>query len=361
MARYHLAGCRGLAVVLAAVVGSRSLLGCFAVTVSGSLEATFQNGIVACDTTTELALQASIASALTEITGTSYSSGDVSSVAVNICSRRLDQTDSEEEALRRLAAIGATVSYDVAVATASFALEAMSALASSPAAFAAEVGARMGAASIALFNIVVGPLSSSESLAFFSSLSMSVLGSFPGDGMAAISASRWRVVGRGVASEWVLFRVGFFEDVSCTRAILTIPQRNTRGFQRYNGRAFGSPTRRGRPGHNAADVFEAAGGEWRSTAPCGEFSDTCHIGFDWLTDQVAGPAGTPASSFQVTGVVRRFAVEPRCILLVQSEVPGQFAPTVAVQYKANASPWETLTTRAGLVGGPVQLRQPVVA
>mmetsp|Transcript_131675 Transcript_131675/g.421429 ORF Transcript_131675/g.421429 Transcript_131675/m.421429 type:complete len:87 (-) Transcript_131675:109-369(-) len=84
--------------------------------------------------------------------------------------------------------------------------------------------------------------------------------------------------------------------------------------------------RRDQAGYFALNAFEADAAEWRSTAPCGAWSDECYIGFYWLSHQVS----------------------------------GHFAHTIAVQFKASAGAWQTILTRSGIEGGQVQLHLPAV-
>mmetsp|Transcript_131673 Transcript_131673/g.421416 ORF Transcript_131673/g.421416 Transcript_131673/m.421416 type:complete len:221 (-) Transcript_131673:109-771(-) len=155
----------------------------------------------------------------------------------------------------------------------------------------------------------------------------STLGSFAGDGAVAVSAPQWRVVGRNVASEWQVSYLGFFEDISCRTSIPAVPRRSDdRGKRLFNGHALSGPMRRDQAGYFALNAFEADAAEWRSTAPCGAWSDECYIGFYWLSHQVS----------------------------------GHFAHTIAVQFKASAGAWQTILTRSGIEGGQVQLHLPAV-
>lgn len=331
------------------------------VTVTGTIEATFPDGIVSCLASTELALKDSLAMALSTVTGFQFESSAVTSVAVDTCTgRRLEEEGGDADA-RRLTPVATVVTYVASVASASLAAFVASAVASSVAAFAAAFAAQMAFVGVGLSGVVTGAVTSSASLALFSSIDRSVLGTYAADAVEAVSSARWRLVGRSVPQEWFVSAVRFYEDAACTREIPVIPQRNDRGLKRHNGRAFGGPQKRGRgrDWHAAADALEGTGAGWRSTAPCGDHSDTCHIGFDWFGEQVGLGLAGPASGYSATGLLRRAAVSPYCVHLVQSEVAGQYAPTVAVQYKATAaSGWRTQLLRADLVGGSVQLRLP---
>mmetsp|Transcript_55486 Transcript_55486/g.143019 ORF Transcript_55486/g.143019 Transcript_55486/m.143019 type:complete len:236 (+) Transcript_55486:2-709(+) len=234
-------------------------------------------------------------------------------------------------------------------------------MAVSYAAFAAAFAARMALAGIALTNVVVGTLSASESLSSLVQLSMSTLGSFAGDGAVAVSAPRWRVVGRNVASEWQVSFLGFFEDISCRTSIPAVPRRSDdRGKRLFNGHALSGPMRRDQAGYFALNAFEAGAAEWRSTAPCGAWSDECYIGFYWLSHQVAQVPDSDPTVFSTLRVMRRASVQPHCILLEQSVVSGHFAQTIAVQFKASVGAWQTILTRSGIEGGQVQLHLPAV-
>merc|ERR1712113_773740 len=128
----------------------------------------------------------------------------------------------------------------------------------------------------------------------------------------------------------------------------------------YNGRAFAGPVRRGPVNFIAADAFEDNGVTWRSTMPCDDISDLCHIGFDWTTEHSVVESG-PESAYRSSGRLSHQAVAPHCVAITQSDIIEHVARIIVVQYKLPGSPWRTHTIRAGVLGGTVHLRLPVTA
>lgn len=318
----------------------------------GTLSATFPNGLDACSVSTEAKLKESIAVALEDVTGTGYSDTDVT-ISVSVCSRRLAFE-------RLLTAVPAVVDYSVNVASVSYALQALTAIAVNIAAFVSAFNSRMAFASMALADIVASTLSSSVSFGNFNSMAMSLVETFMGEPGMSVSCSQWRVVGRSVTSEWLVSRLIFFKDRRCALPVDVVPRAEPGGAKKYfNGHAVGGPTRRARASGELLSVFEPSTVEWSSTSPCKDWSDECFLGFHWTSDRVKLHPGADPATFATSERIERVTVEPRCIELVQSEYPGFFAPTLLVQYKTPSGLWQTVLVRAGVEGGRVQLRMPV--
>merc|ERR1712176_1452310 len=159
-------------------------------------------------------------------------------------------------------------------------------------------------------------LSSAGSFAPLFSVAMSVLGTFATDSTTAVSASQWRLVGRSVASDWHVAQIGFYADAACTGKIPVTARRGKVDSRFYNGRAFAGPVRRGPVDFIAADAFEDNGVTWRSTMPCDDISDLCHIGFDWTTERSVVESG-PESAYRSSGRLSHHVVAPHCVKLTQ--------------------------------------------
>eukprot|EP00928_Gymnodinium_smaydae_P010157 TRINITY_DN13812_c0_g3_i1.p1 TRINITY_DN13812_c0_g3~~TRINITY_DN13812_c0_g3_i1.p1 ORF type:complete len:209 (+),score=27.96 TRINITY_DN13812_c0_g3_i1:140-766(+) len=183
-----------------------------------------------------------------------------------------------------------------------------------------------------------------------------------GSGAAAgVSSSRWRVVGRGASSRWVVERVGFYSDAQCTSSaeILARPLRGHKNGERYNGAAFAAPNVVRQQLGSAADVFVDGAPSWDSGAACAAAGDACHVGFRWLGEQV--PAGRRVDGFASLGLLGYSEVAPRCVRVWQATSPGSFASTLAVQYWHEGSGgWQTHTEAASPAGGATSIRLPPV-
>jgi len=185
-----------------------------------------------------------------------------------------------------------------------------------------------------------------------------------------VSAERWRLVGRGAASNWLVGRLRFFADSICGgNEISSIPwQGRPKGGQRYDGSAFAAPDRRSR-GSNAdpAVPFLDNTELWDSGRPCALTGDACNIGFHWLNNQV--PLGD-LDSYGTTSVLGYKNVAPLCLELQQSSTLGNYVTSVEVQYRIGSfgnstwnhvtNAWRMHTVISGLAGGTNLLRIPMV-
>merc|ERR1719161_629992 len=177
----------------------------------------------------------------------------------------------------------------------------------------------------------------------------------------SVQAPRWRLLGSGANSEWHVNQVKFFEDAGCKSALIeTLPLRGHKGGERYNGRAFGGPSKTTRRDHTAADAFKGTG-TWRSSAPCSSVSNDCHIGFNWLADQLGViDKGVIPKAYATTGLQKWKGITPQCVSLNQSSTGGYLATTVSVQYRSDGGTWQTHTTATNVPGGVSTIRLPVV-
>mmetsp|Transcript_99078 Transcript_99078/g.284863 ORF Transcript_99078/g.284863 Transcript_99078/m.284863 type:complete len:219 (+) Transcript_99078:101-757(+) len=186
-----------------------------------------------------------------------------------------------------------------------------------------------------------------------------------------VSSARWRLVGRGVSSDWKVSRIKFRAlDASwveqqagsmpgatpCGELISSVPWARGAGGQLADGSAFAGPTLVAPEGGRMPNVaFEDTDEAWSPGVPCLAADDTCFLGFRWF--------GTRASTeAEATGSrLTRYEASPRCLEVEQSATSGEFAPNVLVQYWSDASKsWLTHTEFSGLSGGSITLRLPRV-
>ncbi|CAJ1372391.1 unnamed protein product [Effrenium voratum] len=151
-------------------------------------------------------------------------------------------------------------------------------------------------------------------------------------------STRWRVVPTtSVSSQWKLLRLRMFSDVSCERAVAVFPSPYRdpllstlrEGAVLPNGAAFS------KPGPMPANIFEAEGA-WVSGQPCD--ANGCYIGF----------------SFGVGGEHEAPEVSVACVELLQSEVAGEFAEGLELQYHDGQS-YVGYRQASGLKGGLAKL------
>eukprot|EP00930_Biecheleria_cincta_P061855 TRINITY_DN47394_c0_g1_i1.p1 TRINITY_DN47394_c0_g1~~TRINITY_DN47394_c0_g1_i1.p1 ORF type:complete len:197 (+),score=14.65 TRINITY_DN47394_c0_g1_i1:103-693(+) len=191
------------------------------------------------------------------------------------------------------------------------------------------------------------------------SASLTFLLLLPGCCLAAVTSGRWRLVGRSAANSWIINRVGFYSDATCTTEIKSRPFRSHKGDgSRYDGSAFSGPNVRA-PSGAPADAFEANGQTWNSGVTCPATGTSCHVGFRWLSDQV--DTSGVSESFASVGLLQPGSAAPLCVRLDQSSQADQYATAVLVQYwSSTARSWQDHTLFSGLTGGTANLRLPEV-
>jgi len=161
--------------------------------------------------------------------------------------------------------------------------------------------------------------------------------------MPVPSSEMWRVSPIvGVDKEWKVLKFRFFSDIACTKAVAIYPAPYSDPFESSltdddpspNGAAFSLPGPLPRAAYPLVDG-EAIDG-WTSGRPCepGE----CHFGFSF------GNAAAGADR------IREY-VQVGCVEVVQSDMEGEFAEGLSLEYYKPDVGFVTYRTVMGLDGG----------
>eukprot|EP00446_Apocalathium_sp_SHHI-4_P069773 CAMPEP_0177538084 /NCGR_PEP_ID=MMETSP0369-20130122/58161_1 /TAXON_ID=447022 ORGANISM="Scrippsiella hangoei-like, Strain SHHI-4" /NCGR_SAMPLE_ID=MMETSP0369 /ASSEMBLY_ACC=CAM_ASM_000364 /LENGTH=554 /DNA_ID=CAMNT_0019020817 /DNA_START=1 /DNA_END=1663 /DNA_ORIENTATION=- len=320
------------------------------VILTGNFQITFASGVSVCSVDTIYALQLAIGSAARNITSLPFTPSDVISISIEVCRRRLEASDDDG---RRLAATSTTVTYMVAAPgfwNSASAQALATAIAEFVVLFVSLIQQSLLSSGIATSGISISiPVVGDPGLAWDQSLwDNDTSTDINSDTCQGVAAPLWRLVGRGVTTDWQVTSLLFYRDMACTNLMQVLPQKLSH-VSYYNGRAFDGPARGAKRGSaSVAEVLVVGLSSGVASArSCGHFSDECHLGFEWFTDVL--PAAHPQPLTR-PALGARTSVQPRCVVVNQSVVAGNFAPTVAVQYRHGADPWQTLRVFSGLWG-----------
>jgi len=331
------------------------------VILTGTFQITFASGVSVCAVDTIYALQLAIGSAARNISSLPFTPSDVISITIEVCRRRLEASDDDG---RRLAATSTTVTYMVAAPgfwNSASAQALATAIAEFVVLFVSLIQQSLLSSGIATSGISISiPVVGDPGLAWDQSLwDNDTSTDINSDTCQGVAAPLWRLVGRGVTTDWQVTSLLFYRDMACTNLMRVLPQKLSH-VSYYNGRAFDGPARGAKRGSaSVAEVLVvglSSGVAWRSARSCGHFSDECHLGFEWFTDVLPAAHPQPLTRHALGA---RTSVQPRCVVVSQSVVAGNFAPTVAVQYRHGVDPWQTLRVFSGLWGGVAHIRLPV--
>ncbi|CAK9006050.1 unnamed protein product [Durusdinium trenchii] len=132
------------------------------------------------------------------------------------------------------------------------------------------------------------------------------------------SSDRWRIVPMTSVADWRIQRIRMFSDVTCTHPVDVYPSPYLdplwstvqEGDPLPNGAAFSYPG----PLSSSNDVFKDVGNSWASGQHCAP--GACHIGFSF-----GGGNGD-----------LRVSTKVGCVEVTQSEVTGEFAESLELQY-----------------------------
>lgn len=199
-------------------------------------------------------------------------------------------------------------------------------------------------------------------------------------------SARWRVVAGAVTKEWRVKAVRFYEDSDCIKRLPTVPKSWPRRPLTSSGHPFANPS----APTNLYEVFkiptlrytwdngtkippdQAAGPWWSSGSPCisnhnssnnaVEFdpnSSGCFLGFSWFSDSLVLDGRVAGS----TGNVKPLDQNVHCIDLEQSELAGEFAEHIAIQwFDVVTQDYKSLLQQRVDVGGLLRIQfQPVLA
>eukprot|EP00930_Biecheleria_cincta_P088056 TRINITY_DN77292_c0_g1_i1.p1 TRINITY_DN77292_c0_g1~~TRINITY_DN77292_c0_g1_i1.p1 ORF type:complete len:304 (-),score=35.21 TRINITY_DN77292_c0_g1_i1:200-1111(-) len=168
--------------------------------------------------------------------------------------------------------------------------------------------------------------------------------------MPVPSSDMWRVIPVShVPSNWVIHRLRFYSDIKCTKEVAVFPYAYSDPFASTlredeplpNGAAFSDPGPLPRATRILSAGREAELEGWTSGKPCAPGG--CHIGFSFNYP------------FNHAGSEQRSLVQVGCAEVQQSDVEGEFAEALELQYFQQGVGYVSYRKEIELRGGMARL------